>query len=724
MSVASALAMPDRRAAFQRLVFGDRVLQPGFAPDSETTTLARRVSIILWTIVAVQGLVVVAAPWPPPPKALLFVVLYIGLCASLLAWLRTGAVRQASLALVALTWLMVNIEASITGGLHSPDFGSNIVVVLGAAVFLGTHVAWAATAATGVSGIVLAVLEKYGRLPAIAEPYTLANYLTIQAINLILAVILVTMALADVRSSLATARLELKDREEAERALRDREARLEALLRHTAIGIAMTDREGRFLRVNQSYLTMFGFPTFEDLAPGSAVERILPDDWPDMRRALQPLLDGEIPLVRGEKRLVRRDGSVFWADVCVAPILQDGAVSALVTVISDLTDRKHTEAQLLQAQKMEAVGQLAGGIAHDFNNLLTVIQGHVGLLAGSPLAAGPDGDSLAAISTAATRAADLTRQLLAFSRRQVLQVQMVQLNDLVTSLTRMISRVLGETIAVTVQCDPALGPILADQGLIEQVLMNLCVNARDAMPSGGRLVLSTARCVFAGTDRWGEGDRRAGVFACLSVADTGHGMDEATVGQIFQPFYTTKAVGRGTGLGLAMVYGIVKQHGGWIEVTTAPGEGAEFRVYLPAESVKTADLALEQPASTSRRGAESVLVVEDEPSVRALLVRHLERAGYLVREAENAPAAIERWHDYAGNIDLLLTDMVMPGGLTGRDLAERLRREKPGLRVIYMSGYSVDLAAAGLPAEPNAAFLSKPFTSTDLVQTVRRALDS
>ena len=393
--------------------------------------------------------------------------------------------------------------------------------------------------------------------------------------------------------------------------------------------------------------------------------------------------------------------------------------AALETVVAA---RDRTEAQLRQSQKMEALGQLAGGVAHDFNNLLTLMHGHLGILmAGAgPLAAE---DSLGAIDAALSRAATLTRQLLMFSRRQVLNVRPMDLNEHVTKLVKLIARLLGEAVHVDLRPLADLPRVEADGALLDQVLMNLCLNARDAMlPDGGRLTISTNHCVLTEADLPRHRDGRPGRFACLSVADTGVGMSPATLAQIFQPFFTTKEPGRGTGLGLATVYGIVRQHQGWIEVESEEGKGTEFRVYLPVSEAVPEARETKPSSPVLVRGGGRVLLVEDEEEVRDLLASQLRDAGYEVEEAASGAEALEWWHRAGDGIDLVLTDMVMPNGMNGRKLVEQLRAKHPGLRTVFMSGYSLDLAAEGVAAEANTWFLQKPFTAVALTEAVRRAL--
>jgi len=389
-----------------------------------------------------------------------------------------------------------------------------------------------------------------------------------------------------------------------------------------------------------------------------------------------------------------------------------------------MTERQRAEEVLRQVQKMEAVGQLAAGIAHDYNNILTVIQGHIELLLQTR---GDDADlkeSLTQVATAATRAANLTRQLLAFSRRQVMQPRPLDINEVVSNLIKMLSRILGEHIALELRLRPALPNIHADIGMIEQVLTNLAVNARDAMPDGGNLTISTQFVTLEEADAKKQHPQaRAGNFVRLQVADCGSGMDAATLARIFEPFFTTKSVGKGTGLGLATVYGIVQQHQGWIEVQSEPGKGSEFFVYLPESNEVVSSSETEYFTGPVRGGSETILVVEDEPSVRALACAILCSTGTKILEAGDGPEALRIWDKQKGKIDLVLTDLVMPGGLTGRELAHRLKAVQPDVKIIYTSGYSLEVAGRDLALEPDFHFLPKPYHPPSLLRAIRNRIE-
>ncbi|MCD6051854.1 MAG: multi-sensor hybrid histidine kinase, partial [Verrucomicrobia bacterium] len=391
---------------------------------------------------------------------------------------------------------------------------------------------------------------------------------------------------------------------------------------------------------------------------------------------------------------------------------------------ADISQRILLEAQLRQSQKMESIGQLAGGMAHDFNNLLTVIQGHASMLLIDRRLPAHTIDTAKEIDQAAERAAKLTRQLLTFSRKQVMQLKNLDVNDVVSNLTRMLHRLLGEHIKLELELHDQLPLVNADSGMLEQVLVNLTVNSRDAMPKGGRLTIRTC------TEKVNEDylrvnpDAKAGIHVRLSVTDTGCGIPLENLPRIFEPFFTTKDVGTGTGLGLATVYGIVQQHQGWIRVNSTVDHGTTFDIYLPT-SVKpstTSDTDFLQ--RTAVGGTETILLVEDENSVRMLVRSILEHYGYTVLEAEHGPAALLVWQQHRYKIKLLLTDMMMPEGMTGRDLAEKLLLEEPKLKVIYTSGYSANVFTKDAPLRPDIAFLQKPYQPHKLARLVRETLDT
>jgi signal transduction histidine kinase/CheY-like chemotaxis protein len=404
------------------------------------------------------------------------------------------------------------------------------------------------------------------------------------------------------------------------------------------------------------------------------------------------------------------------------PVLPSEVVHCYV---EDTTERLNLEEQLRQSQKMESIGQLAAGVAHDFNNLLTIIRGHSSSLLARPALPPEMLAPVQAVYFAAERAASLTRQLLMFSHKNVMEFEPLDLHKIVGNMSKMLQRLLGETITLEFQPQAENSFIQGDGGMIEQVVVNLSVNARDAMPQGGRLTISVETVNLDIADTETHHQARSGRFVRLRVSDTGAGMDTATLGHIFEPFFTTKDIGKGTGLGLATVYGIVKQHEGWVEAKSEPGKGSTFDVFFPATDEVPAAAKEETtfPAPVVTSGTETVLIVEDEAILRSMARDILEGCGYQIIEASTGKEALEVWKQQTSRIDLLLTDMVMPEGISGVDLAERLQASQPHLRVVFTSGYAANEVNREMLAKTRARFLPKPYTRDELAQTVRECLD-
>jgi len=423
-----------------------------------------------------------------------------------------------------------------------------------------------------------------------------------------------------------------------------------------------------------------------------------------------------------EAEVLRADGGAVPVHVCSSKIeLYDRPFT--LTLLRDISERRLLEDQFRQSQKMEAIGRLAGGIAHDFNNLLAVIQMQSSLLlldAVADPAAVREGVNQ--IMAASERAARLTRQLLTFSRRSVRQSADIDLGEVAGNMTKLLRSLLGEDVMLETRFAPSLPLVNADPGMMEQVVMNLAVNARDAMPEGGRLLIALDAKTVDEDHLRAHPQARTGSFVCLGVTDTGSGIAKEDLPHIFEPFFTTKAVGKGTGLGLATVFGIIEQHHGWIEVQSVVGSGTTFRAYLPALS-KSATAAAEVVKPLVRGGDETILLVEDEDALRTLAGAVLERQGYHVLTASSAAEAIKRWDERRARVDLLLTDLIMPGGMSGDQLADELTRRQPGLKVIFTSGYSNDLLQQRSHLRPGVDFIAKPYPVSDLAVIVRRRLD-
>jgi PAS domain S-box-containing protein len=517
---------------------------------------------------------------------------------------------------------------------------------------------------------------------------------------------------------------DITERVSAQRARAETEIKYRKLIEQVAAisYIAEIGVNGQWFYVSPQIETMFGYSAEEWLSNSKDWIRYIPtDDHPIVHAAEENSARGE-PF-QAEYRVTRKDGNTIWVSDTAVVVRGSDSHPVMEGLIVDITDRKMLENQLLQARKMEAVGRLAGGVAHDFNNLLTIIKGYVEMAMQRCLDRPELHSDIRRIDDAADRAVTLVRQLLAFSRKQVLRPKILDLNAIVMNLDQLLRRLMNENIAMKTFVSEDVGAIKADPGQIEQVIMNLVVNARDALPDGGRILIETSNVNLDSAYTRDHTVVRPGPYVLLAVTDTGIGMTADTAAHIFEPFYTTKESGRGTGLGLSTVYGIVKQSGGYIWVYSELGKGTTFKVYLPrVKDAVQVPASAETPASATRRGHETILLVEDESDVRELTQMVLSERGYRVIEAPTPEDAERLAGNNGAEIHLLLTDVVMPG-MSGRELARRLTGRYPHLRVLYMSGYTYNVIAQDGTLEEGISFLQKPFTPQVLTQKVRESLD-
>jgi two-component system cell cycle sensor histidine kinase/response regulator CckA len=513
------------------------------------------------------------------------------------------------------------------------------------------------------------------------------------------------------------------ERKRTERALRDNEDRTSFALAAAEMGVWELEFATDRLSWSDTMAPVFGLtPARAPTRTEEFLQLIHPDDRNAVRASIGRAVAGENAYAM-EFRTIWPDGSTHWASgLAKASNGPDGQPFGLVGVGIDISNRKSLEAQLRQSQKLEAIGQLAGGVAHDFNNLLTVVLGYSNMVIDTFDADDGRRSDLQEVINAGQRAVTLTRQLLAFSRKQVLQPIAVDLNALVTGIRQMLGRLIGEHISLVAVLAPELHIVQADPGQLEQIVMNLVVNARDAMPVGGQIAIETANIELDGSYDVQHDAVRGGSYVMLSVRDGGIGMNEETKRRLFEPFFTTKDPGKGTGLGLATVYGIVKQSGGYVRVRSEPGAGSTFMIYLPIAEKGEAVLAPATSDNVTAAGTETLLVVEDEEAIRLLARAILEKAGYRVFDASNAQQAEALFEENPTRFDLLVTDVIMPG-LSGPKLFERLDRLRPGLKALYVSGYTDDAIVHQGQMAPGVQYLQKPFTADELNRRVREVLD-
>jgi len=517
--------------------------------------------------------------------------------------------------------------------------------------------------------------------------------------------------------------LDISEQKRKEEMLQKSESKFRTIFERVAVGIALVSIDGQLVQSNPALREMLRYGE-EELRNRVFNEFIHPEDAAVDVDLDQELIAGKRDHYQIEKRFIRKDGGVVWCQLNVS-LVRGGQEEPPFTIcmVEDITERKRLETQFFQSQKMETIGRFAGGIAHDFNNLLTVIKGYTQLSLSQIQEGDPCRENIEEIKGAAERAAELTNQLLTFSRRQILDMKVLDLNTIVRSLEKMTGRIIGEDIEMLTVLDDRLGRVKTDPGQIEQVILNLVVNARDAMPAGGKLAIETANVVLDDTYVRTHIGVTPGSYVMLSVSDTGCGMSPEIKELIFEPFFTTKEEGKGTGLGLSTIYGIVRQSGGNIWVYSEPGRGTTFKIYLPRVEEETGALPVQDDTDHLPKGNETVLLVEDDPSLRALAARVLRYQGYKVLEATSGHEAIGiARENVQEKIPLLLTDVVMPC-MGGKELVKRMKTLHPEIRVLFISGYTDHAITYHAGLKPGTPFLQKPFSPTALAKKVREVLD-
>ncbi|HWD18023.1 MAG TPA: response regulator [Verrucomicrobiae bacterium] len=517
---------------------------------------------------------------------------------------------------------------------------------------------------------------------------------------------------------------EIAERIQAEQALRLSEERFSKAFKASPIPLAIQSLlEEKFVDANKGFEKLLGYSVAELVERTPAALKIWAD--PAAEQTMLEKLRKEMTLQNSSARFRNKAGHLLDILLSVEVFELNGA-PYLLMIAQDITEQLKLENQLRQAQKMEAVGQLAAGVAHDFNNILTVISGNATLLLEEKPADSSDAKPLQSICAAADRASRLVRQLLTFSRKQITDIRPCQIREAFNSMEDMLPRVIGPQVILNINAQPGLPQIYADASMMETMLMNLAVNARDAMPEGGRLMLTALAVTLEAKDLAAHSEARRGRFVRISVADTGTGIPPEALPRIFEPFFTTKPVGQGTGLGLATVYGIVKQHRGWIDLETAVGKGTTFNIFIPvfeSEPAETAPIRNAPEPKPLKKPSETILVVEDEPDLRDLVIQLLQSRGYRILAASSGKQALEQWAQHKDEIQLVLTDMVMPDGLTGRKLAEQLLQESPHLPIIYTSGYSPGTNRPDVDQIDPNSFLGKPYRPAELFEIIHRFLN-
>lgn len=515
--------------------------------------------------------------------------------------------------------------------------------------------------------------------------------------------------------------VDITARKRVEEALRASERQLRRVIESSPVSIII-NQEGKYVYVNPACIKTFGYESAEEIVGRPIEDLFAPEEKEVMKEKARRRVAGEPAAIHYETVGLKKNGELFEVAAWATVVEYDGRPAVLAFCI-DLSKEKKLRDQLLQAQKMEAVGRLAGGVAHDFNNLLTVIMGNADLMQMMLRKDSPIFHHVEEIAKAARRASSLTRQLLAFSRKQVLQPEIVDVNKVVNDMEKMLARLIGEDVCLSTDLEAGIGSVEIDPGQLEQVIMNLAVNARDAMPKGGGLCIRTSNVTLDEAHFSLHGaDGMPGPYVLLEVADTGCGMNQAILGRAFEPFFTTKGKGTGTGLGLSTVYGIIKQSGGYIWAYSEPSKGASFKIYLPMVEGKEAEGDKQKEASIMPRGNETLLLVEDEVAVRKLVKKMLVSLGYKVLEAQNGEEAFYAVREYEGTIHMLLSDVVMPG-MSGRELADRMKGLRSGMKVLLMSGYTDESIERYGVQDSGFAFMYKPFTPETLAGRIREELD-
>jgi len=695
---------------------------PVFEGDEAKTYTARllnRVLVVIAAMLLFSSLVALPFFYKEKLGSAIIVLTLTLIVAVSHVLMHRGRVSTACAVLVFGVWVTYAVLVLTSGGMGSPNVIFFLAITVLAGLLMGRRIAVLVASISIVAGFGMILVELLGySLPRIFPAPPIAGWMDL-IFGLVLATTTLNLALSTREEALAMARRQLEERQRTELALRQSEETYRVLIETTATGFAVIDHEGRVRDANAEYVRLTGHKELSEILGRRVTEWTAGHDIArNADQVRRCFAEGSVRNL--EVDYVDAEGRITPIEIN-GTILQTAEGPRIVTLCRDISARRRAEGQLRQAQKMESIGRLAGGVAHDFNNLLTVISGYAEMLLAEQSSLPDTVEKLNGIREAGRRAADLTRQLLAFSRKQILQPKLLDLNRTVADTARLLTRLIGEDIQLATVLTTEAATIMADPGQLSQVIMNLAVNARDAMPSGGTLKLETAVASMDEEQLVDAPDAKPGRYVMLSVSDTGCGMTPETQSRVFEPFFTTKEAGKGTGLGLATVYGIVNQSGGFLRVQSEPGRGSTFRVYLP----HVGPVAPPSPAEPIGvpKGVETVLVVEDEPEVRRLMHEALADQGFKVLEAESARQAIQLAEQHEGTIHLLIADVVLPK-TNGRILAECLTFYRPALKVLYVSGYAADAIVHHGVLDAGTELLQKPFTPLDLILRVRQILDT
>jgi PAS domain S-box-containing protein len=625
-----------------------------------------------------------------------------------------GSVWQACIASAVAALLAIGMTVQVQPLFERTPFALPMLVIVAAAWFGGQWAAATATLATAAG--MLPILVQHGPI-TIDTPGRF-----IQVIIFTIVAVAATVLTARSREVANELQITLDNHLRAKHALESSEQRFRALIEQSWEAIALFSADGRILYASPATTRVLGYEV-EQFVGRSAFEFIHPDDHPFVLGRIQLSLEQPGSSVDVHARVKHQNGTWRELEGVFTNLLSDPNVGAIVNNYRDVTERRQLERQFLHAQKMEAIGRLAGGVAHDFNNLLTVIIGHVELSTTAMASPTRVRRDLEDIRTAARRGAALTQQLLAFARKQVILPQTIDLNELLQRVDTMLRRVIGEDIDLLTQAAPGLRPVKVDPSQVEQVLLNLAINARDAMPRGGRLTLETADVRLDDSYVQQHPEVAVGDYVMLAISDTGVGMTDDVKAHVFEPFFTTKDQGTGTGLGLATCYGIVRQHGGHLWVYSEPERGTTFKLYFPAASGVPSEQREMETARTLMTGSETILLAEDDEAVRGITRDVLRQCGYVVLEAGDANEALRAEAQYGEVIHLLITDVVMPR-MGGEELAQQLTMRRPSMKTLFISGYTETALIHQETLYNGAAYLPKPFTPQELVAKVRVLLDA